>query len=107
MKYNENSNLFYDKYKPVYNHLENKDYYQGQTEGNEIGSAMYFETYGDDLEFVKIHDDKFIWTLIEVDDKQYISQGFHYVNRLNYLIASEPYKKGQREFLDYDFNNIY
>jgi hypothetical protein len=56
---------------------------------------------------VKIHDDKFIWTLIEVDDKQYISQGFHYVNRLNYLIASEPYEKGQREFLDYDFNNIY
>ena len=28
MKYNENSDLFYDKYKPVYNHLENKDYYQ-------------------------------------------------------------------------------
>lgn len=66
---------------------------------------MYFETYGEDLEFVKKHDDKFIWTLIDVDDKHYIVQGFHYVNRLNYLIGSKPFVKGQREFLDWDFND--
>lgn len=106
MKYKEDSDLFYDKYKPIYNHIEHKEYTQGQTEGNEIGSVMYFETYGEDLEFVKKHDDKFIWTLIDVDDKHYIVQGFHFVNRLNYLISSKPFERGQREFLDWDFNNM-
>jgi|5_EtaG_2_1085323.scaffolds.fasta_scaffold06106_3 hypothetical protein len=105
MKSNENSDLFYSKYKPFYNHIEYKEYDKGQTKGNEIGSAMYFETYGEDLEFVKSFDNKFIWTIIESDDKQYIVQGFHYVNRLNYLIASVPFFNGKREFLDYDFNN--
>lgn len=32
MKYKEDSDLFYDKYKPVYNHIEHKEYTQGQTE---------------------------------------------------------------------------
>tara|TARA_R100001443_G_scaffold116760_1_gene138372 strand:+ start:2515 stop:2820 length:306 start_codon:yes stop_codon:yes gene_type:complete len=96
----ENSDLFYDKYKPIYNHLEHPEYKEGQTEAQCGGSPQYFETYGRDLEYVKKHDDKFIWTLIEVDDKLYIVQGFHYVNRLNYLIASVPYEKGQMEYLD-------
>jgi|TARA_Y100000004_G_C8833912_1_gene377396 hypothetical protein len=93
MKYIEDSDLFYDKYKPVYNHLEHEQFTQGQTAGDDVGSVMYFETYGEDLKFVKEHDDKFIWTLIEEDDKQYISQGFSLVNALNYLIASVPFKK--------------
>lgn len=101
MKYKEDSDLFYGKYKPVYNHIENKQYNKGQTEGDTIGAEMYFETYGEELEFVKSHDPKFIWTLIEVDGKQYISQGFHHVNRLHYLIASVPFNGGRGEFLDY------
>jgi hypothetical protein len=97
----ENSELFYDKYKPIYNHLEHPQYKERQFKGESIGSEMYFETYGRDLEYVKKHDNKFIWTLIEVDGNLYIKQGFCYVNRLNYLIASKPYIKGQTEFLDW------
>ena len=41
----ENSDKFYDKYKPIYNHIVNPEYQEGQTEGNVIGSPMYFETY--------------------------------------------------------------
>lgn len=102
----ENSELFYDKYKPIYNHLEHPQYKERQFKGESIGSEMYFETYGEELEYVKKHNNKFIWTLIEVDGNQYIVQGFHYVNRLNYLIASKPYIKGQTEFLDWqEVNN--
>lgn len=97
----ENSDKFYDKYKPIYNHIENKEYKEGQTEGNEIGSPMYFETYGEDLEYVKRQKPNFIWTMIEGDEGMYITQGFHWVNRFVYLIASVPFKDGDKdEYLD-------
>jgi len=97
----ENSNQFYEKYKPIYNHIEHPQYKERQTKGEVIGFDQYFETYGEDLEYVKKHDTKFIWTLIEVDGNLYIIQGFHWVNRMNYLIASKPYIKGQTEFVDW------
>jgi len=97
----ENSDKFYDKYQPIYNHIEHPQYQEKQTKGEVIGFDMYFETYGKDLDYVTKQDPKFIWTLIEVDGNHYITQGFHYVNRLNYLIASKPYVKGQTEFVDW------
>tara|TARA_R110002051_G_scaffold142245_2_gene215450 strand:+ start:983 stop:1288 length:306 start_codon:yes stop_codon:yes gene_type:complete len=97
----ENSNQFYEKYQPIYNHIEHPQYKERQTKGEGIGFDMYFETYGEDLDYVKKHDTKFIWTLVEVDGNLYIIQGFHWVNRMNYLIASKPYVKGQAEFVDW------
>lgn len=98
----ENSEIFYNKYKPIYNHIANPEYKERQTDGDCIGSPMWFETYGKELEYVKYMDEDFIWTLIEVDGNQYIVQGMHYVNRMGYLIATEPYIRGEeREFLDW------
>ena len=97
----ENSDKFYDKYKPIYNHIENPEYQEGQIEGNEIGSPMYFETYGKDLEYVKKQNPNFIWTMVEGDEGMYITQGFHWVNRFVFLIASVPFKDGDKdEYLD-------
>ncbi len=102
-KREEDSDVFYTKYLPIYNHIANPEYEERQFKGDTVGSPMYFETFGKELDYVKYHDDHFIWTLIEVDGCHYIVQGFHYVNRLNYLIASVPYKEGeQREFLDWE-----
>jgi hypothetical protein len=102
-KREEDSEVFYRKYLPIYNHIVFPEYKERQTEDDCIGTPMYFETYGKELEYVKMYDDRFIWTLIEVDGCHYIVQGFHYVNRLNYLIASVPFKEGeQREFLDWE-----
>jgi hypothetical protein len=97
---------FFENYKPIYNHIEHKQYKERQTNGNNIGADMYFETYGEDLKYVQSHDTQFIWTLIEIDGVQYIVQGFHYVNRLNYFIASVPYSGGQEEFLYMDFKQL-
>ena len=103
----EESDVFYRKYLPIYNHIVFPEYKEGQTEDDCIGSPMYFETYGEELEYVKMHDNKFIWTLVEANGSQYIVQGFHHVNRLNYLIASVPFKEGeQREFLDWDIETF-
>jgi len=92
------SHEFYDKYKPIYNHITHKDFKEGQTEGDEIGVAQYFETYGEELEYVKKQPNNKIWTYINCDGEDYISQGFHFVNRLNYLIASVPFKEGDKEY---------
>ena len=103
IKREEDSDVFYTKYLRIYNHIKNPEYEERQFKGDSIGSPMYFETYGKELEYVKKHEDHFIWTLIEVDGSQYIVQGFHFVNRLNYLIATVPYKeREQTEFLDWE-----
>lgn len=102
----DESDGFFENYKPIYNHIEHKQYKERQTKGNNIGADMYFETYGEDLKYVQYHDPQFIWTLIEIDDVQYIVQGFHYVNRMNYFIASVPYTGGQEEFLYMDFKQL-
>jgi hypothetical protein len=97
----ENSEEFYEKYKPVYNHLEEPTYKEGQTNGECIGYDQYFETYGRDLEYVKKHDDNLIWTMVDCDGTSCIIQGYRFVNRMNYLIASVPYEEGDlREYID-------
>ena len=57
-----------------------------------------FEAFGDDLERVdrtrKI-DEALIWTLIEGESGDVIIEGYHWVNRLAYLIASVPHAGGQ------------
>lgn len=97
----ENSDKFYDKYKPIYNHIQNSEYKEGQTEGNVIGSPMYFETYGEELEYVKKQNPNLVWTMIEGDNGMYITQGYHWVNRMAYLIATKPFKDGDKdEYVD-------
>jgi len=68
-----------EKYKPIKNHLDN--------------NADKFETYGEELEFVKSQKPEHIWTLVEGDNGDlYIVDGYHFVNRLNYFITELPYE---------------
>jgi hypothetical protein len=77
-----------EKYKPIFNH--NAD--------NPIWEDYKFETYGEDLEFVKAQNPDHVWTLVEGDDGNlYITNGFHYVNRLNYIVTDLPF---EGEFLE-------
>ena len=96
---NIDSNEFYDKYQPIYNHITNKEFQEGQTAGeDDIGSTQYFETYDEELEYVKKQPNNKIWTLINAEGQDIICQGYHFVNRVVYMIASVPYKKGDKEF---------
>jgi len=68
---------FLEHYKPIKNHLDDNASWDG----------CMFETYGKELEFVKAYDGKHVWTLLEGDEGTYISSGFHFVNRMGYLIT--------------------
>jgi hypothetical protein len=55
------------------------------------GTGCLFETYGEELQFVRSQDPATIWTLIDGDDAdQYIVSGYHFVNRIGYFISTTP-----------------
>ena len=54
-------------------------------------SLIHFETYGEEVEFVKTHDPKFIWTEVDGDSGTYILAGWHWVNRIHYYITENPW----------------
>ena len=79
-----------DKYKPITNFMRTKE------------DTDLFETYGDELAFVRgvnLFNPNRVWTLIEGDRGLWVTNGYHYVNRLNYFITEEPYE-GADEFVD-------
>lgn len=65
-----------EQFKPMENHITNEGY--------------SYETYGDELDYVSLQDDKFVWTELDGDDGIYIVNGYHFVNRLSYFITNVP-----------------
>lgn len=73
-------------YKPIYNHIESNASFQDET-----GQGIMFETYGDEVAFVKQQDPACIWTYGDGDDGgSYIWNGWHFVNRIGYFITEVP-----------------
>lgn len=59
------------------------------------GPGCLFETYGAELDFVQSQDESTVWTLVDGDDgDQYLVSGYHYVNRIGYLISTIPVENG-------------
>lgn len=52
-----------------------------------------FETYGSDHRTVELAPPNLVWTLLEVDGKRYIANGYHYINREGYFITTTPCTK--------------
>ena len=56
------------------------------------GPGCLFETYGEELDFVRRQDPRTIWTFVDGDDgNQYVISGYHLVNRIGYLISTVPF----------------
>ncbi len=56
------------------------------------GPGCLFETYGEELDFVRAQNPRNIWTLVDGDDgNQYVISGYHLVNRIGYLISKIPF----------------
>jgi hypothetical protein len=54
-----------------------------------------FETYGEDLDFLRQQAPSIIWTLVDGDDgDQYLLSGYHIVNRIGYLLSTVPVPEG-------------
>ncbi len=73
-------------YKPIYNHIDKNASFQ-----DESGQGIMFETYGDEVEFVKSQSPANIWMYGSGDDGgTYIWNGWGFVNRLGYFITEVP-----------------
>jgi hypothetical protein len=53
-----------------------------------------FETYGEELAFVRQQDMRCVWTVLDCDGDLSIASGFHFVNRIGYLISLHPVAHG-------------
>lgn len=75
---------FYNEFNPIKNHIDDNASFDG----------CMFETYGKELDFVKASGDQHIWTIVEADGKMFITSGYHFVDRIGYLITEEEFKEG-------------
>lgn len=69
----------WDKYKPIKNHLDDNASLNGDM----------FETFGEELDHVRLQKTGHIWTYVDSDDDEtfVITSGYHFVNRIGYLIT--------------------
>lgn len=73
--------LWVETYKPIKNHIDSNSSFDG----------TMFETYGDEVEFVRNANPLCIWTYGDGDDSgSYIWNGYHFVNRIGYFITEVP-----------------
>jgi hypothetical protein len=73
-------------YKPIYNHIDKNASFQ-----DESGHGIMFETYGEEVEFVKSTPNNYVWMYGSGDDGgTYIWNGWGFVNRLGYFITEVP-----------------
>ena len=71
---------FEEQFRPIKNHLSSDS------------DQQMFETYGEEVEFVisKVEENK-VWTWADGDYCSYVSNGYHYVNRIGYYVCEVPY----------------
>ena len=75
-----------EKFKPIKNHIT-----KYPTTDSDYES---FETYGAEVEYVQSKiEDNLVWTFGDGDMCTYLSNGYHYVNRLNYYVCTVPYEE--------------
>ena len=81
---------FDQQYPLLVNHLDrNASWAIGE------GPGCLFETYGEELEFVRRQDPRTIFTLVEDDSGcLLVISGMHYVNRIGYLVSTIPVPEG-------------
>jgi hypothetical protein len=71
---------FEDKFKPIKNHFRNDP------------DEIMFETYGEEVDFVRAQDANRIWTYADGDYCSYVGSGYHFVNRIGYYITELPFE---------------
>jgi hypothetical protein len=98
---------FYEKYKPLQNHLDSNASFDG----------LLWETFGDEINycFELAKKEQRVWTIVECDDVDYepeddddeelkccmyIISGFHYVNRIGFMVTEVPYDEETEVKLD-------
>jgi len=89
---------FVETYKPITNHIDTNASFDG----------MMFETYGEEVEFVKAQDENRIWMYGDGDDGgSYLWSGWGFVNRIGYFITEVPFPDNTTIQVRVSFNWFY
>lgn len=76
---------FVGHFRPLPNHLnDNASFDFG-------GGGCVFETFGAELDYIRLQPADQIWTILDVDGELLIASGFHFVNRLGYILTAKPW----------------
>jgi len=59
----------------------------------------WFETFGQELKYVETRDAKRVWTLLDAEDQLWIVSGFHYVNRVGYLVSMSHWSDSRETYV--------
>lgn len=78
---------FVAKHRPIKTHITQDAPYDG----------CMFETFGEELDFVRKHAAEQIFTLVEAEGYTFVVPGFHIVNRLGYLLVEQPWTKADEQ----------
>jgi len=92
---------FYSKYNTEYNQVLLKKLKEVLSPDDmcSFGGCMY-ETFGDELAYVKQVPNNRIWTIVDGDgDDLLIIAGFHLVNRLGYLVTDEAWEDEYEQYV--------
>lgn len=88
-----------EQFRPLPNHL-NQDY------GFDFGNGCcLFETFGEDIAYIYSLRDAgslCIWTVIDHEGEVYITEGYHFVNRIGHIVTEKPYIPGEIYIIDLD-----
>jgi hypothetical protein len=67
-----------------------------------------FETYGKELDFVKVQDPNRIWTYCDGDNGgTYIFQGMRIVNRIGYFVTTVPFDANKDYQIQISSDDVY
>jgi hypothetical protein len=59
--------------------------------------TIQWETYGNDLLVVQLYPNNKIWTCVETEGKLYLIPGYHFVDRLFYVICNNDWTDENEE----------
>jgi hypothetical protein len=94
---------WFDKFKPIPNHIDDNASFQ-----TEDGVGYMFETYDDELAFVKSQDPNRVWTYCDGDNSgTYIFQGMRIVNRIGYFVTTVPFNGSKDYQIQISSEDIY
>lgn len=79
-----------EEYKPIKNTID----------PNANMDGYMFETFGLELDRIHAENANQVWTIVDADGEWYLTSGYHYVNRMGYMITSVPHDKDIEVALD-------
>jgi len=93
---------WFDKFKPIPNHIDDNASFSDGDNG------YMFETYGEELDFVKSQEPNRIWTYCDGDDRgTYIFEGMRIVNRIGYFVTTVPFDANKAYQIQISNDDVY